>query len=345
MNLKKILGSQFPIIQAPMAGAQDHKLALAVTSAGGIGSIPCALLTLSGVKDELTQIAAKTKLPYNINFFCHKLPDLNDEKINKWDELLEPYFQELNIDRSKISPPIATRLTFNAEIMQVLAEFKPPIISFHFGLPAENYIQEIKSWGSKILSSATTVEEALWLEEHGTDVIIAQGEEAGGHRAMFLTKDLSTQLPLVDLLPKILKAVNLPVIAAGGISNKDQVKQFINLGAIAAQVGSAYLLSPETKTSKIYRSAIKNSTTQSTVITNVLTGRPARGIINRIIRELGPINQFAPDFPLPAGSLSLLKTKAEELGINDFSAIWGGVNVGQAKELPAGEITLELAKY
>jgi nitronate monooxygenase len=225
----------------------------------------------------------------------------------------------------------------------VLEEYQPAVVSFHFGLPPAHLLARRKSWRSKMFSSATTVEEALWLEAHGVDAIIAQGVEAGGHRGMFLSDDLTTQVGTFALLPQIVRAVKLPVVAAGGIADAQGVAAAMALGAVGVQVGTAYLLCPETKISAIHRAALKSEAARHTVLTNLFTGRPARGIVNYLMRELGPINSGAPAFPLATSAIAPLRAKAEAEGSGDFSPLWSGQNATGCKEVPAAQLTRELA--
>jgi nitronate monooxygenase len=216
-------------------------------------------------------------------------------------------------------------------------------VSFHFGLPSADLLERVRRWGAKILSSATTVEEARWLQAHGVDAVIAQGLEAGGHRGMFLSDDLNTQVGTFALLPQIVQAVNVPVIAAGGIADAKGVAAAMALGAAGVQVGTAYLLCPEASTSALHRAALKSGAPSFTALTNLFTGRPARGIVNRIMRELGPISAAAPAFPLATSAIAPLRASAEGRGSSDFSPLWAGQNVRGCKEVPAGVLTRELA--
>jgi nitronate monooxygenase len=198
----------------------------------------------------------------------------------------------------------------------------------------------VKKMGSKVFASATTVEEALWLEARGADVIIAQGYEAGGHRGMFLTEDLTTQPGIFALVPQIVSAVKLPVIAAGGIADSKGVAAATALGAVAVQVGTAYLLCPEATTSAVYRAALKKKDeARHTAVTNLFSGRPARGIVNRLMRELGPMNACVPQFPFAGSAVAPLRAKAEQAGDSGFSPLWCGQNASGCVELPAAELT------
>ncbi|HEY2465089.1 MAG TPA: nitronate monooxygenase [Steroidobacteraceae bacterium] len=341
MNLQDLLGIELPVVQAPMAGSQGSELAIAVCNAGGLGSLPCALLSLDGMRTELSAIRAGTDKPCNVNFFCHTPPTPDAKREAAWRERLAPYFREYGIDLNHVADA-ASRAPFSAEAADVLEPFRPAVVSFHFGLPSADLLARVKSWGSKMLSSATTVEEAVWLEQRGVDAIIAQGAEAGGHRGLFLSDDLSTQAGTFALLPQIVKAVRVPVIAAGGIANASGVAAAMALGAAGVQLGTAYLLCPEAKTSTVHRAALKSRSASHTALTNLFSGRPARGIVNRLMAELGPINDAAPAFPLAAGALAPLRKKAESAGVGDFSPLWAGQNVSGCREIAAAALTRAL---
>ncbi|MCE7988682.1 MAG: nitronate monooxygenase [Caldilinea sp. CFX5] len=342
MTLQQILGIELPIIQAPMAGVQGSTLAIAVSNAGGLGSLPCAMLSLDAIRAELTTIQAQTDKPFNVNFFCHTPPVPDAAREAAWRAALSPYYQEHGIDSTAI-PAGAGRTPFSAEAADLLAEFKPPVVSFHFGLPAPDLLARVKAWGAKVLSSATTIAEARWLEAHGVDAIIAQGVEAGGHRGIFLSEDLTTQSGTFALTPQIVQAVQVPVIAAGGIADARGVAAAMALGAAGVQVGTAYLLCPEVTISAIHRTALKSEAAGHTALTNLFTGRPARSIVNRVMRELGPLSSTLPAFPLATAAIAPLRAKAESQGSSDFSPLWAGQNVRGCKEIPAAQLTRELA--
>ena len=342
MALTKLLGTSLPLIQAPMAGVQGHALAAAVCLAGGLGSLPCATLTVDAMVQELTALRALTERPFNVNFFCHQQPEPDAAREQAWRTALQPYFAELGLDASAV-PGGPGRLPFSAEVAQALAPFRPAVVSFHFGLPAAELLAQVKSWGSVVLSSATTVEEALWLQDHGVDAIIAQGLEAGGHRGMFLSDDLTRQIDTCALLPQIVDAVRIPVIAAGGIADARGVAAAMALGAAGVQVGTAYLLSHEANTSALHRAALQSHGAAHTTLTNLFTGRPARGMLNRLMRELGPLNPVAPAFPLATNALAPLRARAEALGHTDFTPLWAGQNASASRVASAAEITQSLA--
>lgn len=342
MTLQQLLGIELPIIQAPMAGVQGSALAVAVSNAGGLGSLPCAMISLDAMRDELAEIKSKTDKPFNVNFFCHTPPGRSAEREAAWRAALSPYYKEYGIDVDTIptGPGVAH---FSSEAADVLEEFKPAVISFHFGLPSAELLARVHGWGAKVLCSATTVEEARWLEAQGVDAIIAQGLEAGGHRGMFLSDDLTTQAGTFALVPQIVQAVRLPVIAAGGIADAKGVAAALALGAAGVQIGTAYLLCPEATTSAVHRAALKSERARHTAITNLLSGRPARAIVNRVMNELGPISTTAPDFPLATAAIAPLRAKAESQGSGDFSRLWSGQNPSGCKEIPAAQLTRELA--
>lgn len=324
-----------------MAGVQGSALAIAVSNAGGLGSLPCAMLSLDAMRAELAAITVGTSRPFNVNFFCHTPPEPDAEREASWRNLLRPYYDEFGIDISAV-PSGPGRAPFSHEAVDVLNEFKPRVVSFHFGLPSEDLLQRMRDMGARVLSSATTVDEARWLEARGVDAIIAQGVEAGGHRGMFLSEDLTTQVGTLALVRQIVKAVAVPVIAAGGIADAAGVAAAMALGAAAVQVGTAYLLCPEATTSAVHRAALASDQSRHTALTNVFTGRPARGIVNRFIREIGPMSDAAPRFPLATAAVLPLRAAAESRGSGNFSPLWSGQNASGCREIPAAELTTAL---
>lgn len=342
MVLQKLFGIEIPIIQAPMAGVQDHRLCVAVSNAGGLGSLPCAMLSLDLLRGELTAIKAQTSRPFNVNFFCHTTPTHDAAREARWRATLSPYYAEFGIEANAITAGPG-RFPFSADAAEILEEFNPPVVSFHFGLPDAELIERVKSWGAKVISSATTIAEARWLEAHGADAIIAQGIEAGGHRGMFLSDDLTTQIGTFALLPQIVAAVKVPVIAAGGIADATGVASAMKLGAAGVQIGSAYMLCHEATTSAPHRAALKSTAARHTALTNIFTGRPARGIVNRVMREIGPMCATAPEFPLATSALAPLRAKAEAANSGDFSPLWSGQNASGCREISAAAMTTLLA--
>ncbi len=333
-----LLGIELPIIQAPMAGANGSAMVIAVSNAGGLGSMPAAMLSIEQLREELKTIRQHSQRPFNINYFCHQPPAPDQQHARDWKNLLEPYYRELGVDFDAPTP-VSNRAPFDAAACEVVEEFRPEVVSFHFGLPEKSLLDRVKATGAKILSSATTVEEAVWLEKQGCDAIIAMGYEAGGHRGMFLSDDLSSQVGTFALVPQIVDAVKVPVIAAGGISDARGVAAAFVLGASAVQVGTAYLFTPEAKVSRSHYKALRTAKESETAVTNIFTGRPARGILNRVMRELGPISDKAPTFPLAGGALMPLRAKDEA----DFSNLWAGQAFRLGVEMTAAELTRHLA--
>ncbi|HKU85191.1 MAG TPA: nitronate monooxygenase [Casimicrobiaceae bacterium] len=342
MDLRTLLGIALPVIQSPMAGVQGSALALAVSNAGGLGSLPCAMLDMAGLARELAAMRDGTAKPYNVNFFCHAPPQPDAEREARWRTALSPYFREFGIDPASIAPGPG-RAPFSPEAAALLEQFRPAVVSFHFGLPPEPLLSRVRAIGARVLASATTVPEARWLEGRGVDAIIAQGLEAGGHRGIFQSDDLTTQSGTLALLPQVVRAVGVPVIAAGGIADAGGMRAALALGAAGVQAGTAYLLCPEATTSAIHREALASERAQHTAVTNVFTGRPARGIVNRIVREIGPISANAPAFPLATAALAPLRAAAERRGSGDFSPLWSGQNASGCRAVPAPDVTRTLA--
>jgi nitronate monooxygenase len=339
-RLLDILKIEHPIIQAPMGFHVSPAMPVAVCGSGGLGSFPCSALTPTQLRDLVTKIRAQTTKPLNLNFFCHVTQ--RDAAVEAaWLKRLASYYSELGASPPEF--PTSTRPPFDAQTCDVVAELRPQVVSFHFGLPEKSLIDRIKAAGCVILSSATTVTEARWLEEHGVDAVIAQGVEAGGHRAMFLTNEMASQLSTLVLVPQVVDAVKVPVIAAGGIADGRGIAAALTLGASAVQAGTAYLLCPEATTSALHRAAIKSAKDRLSAVSNVLTGRPARVLVNRVVREVGPIAADVPSFPLAAVALGPLRTKAESQGSDDFTGLYAGEAAALCRELPAGELTLKLA--
>jgi len=335
-----------PIVQAPVAGAMDWILAAETAAAGALGSLPCAMLNADQIRDQMAKIRGRTRNPINLNFFCHSPPVLSNAREARWRERLAPYYRELAIDAAAPIPS-SNRTAFDALMCGVVEETKPEVVSFHFGLPEEHLLDRLKAGGFLVMSSATTAAEARWLEERGVDAVIAQGFEAGGHRGVFLTEDaaaaLACQVGTFALVPQVVDAVKVPVIAAGAVTDGRGIAAALSLGAAGVQIGTAYLWCPEAKISAPHRAALQSARDDGTAVTNLMTGRPARGIVNRLMREIGPIADVAPEFPLAAGALAPLRAKAEAQGSGDFSPMWAGQAAGLGRALPAGELTRTLA--
>jgi nitronate monooxygenase len=337
-----LFGIALPIIQAPMAGNTTPALVIAVSEAGGLGSLACAQYDLPQARAALTAVQQGTSKPINVNFFCHETPTPDPARSLRWRSELAPYYAEFGLDPEAPLPKTG-RTPFDADFCALVEEFRPAVVSFHFGLPAPDLIARVKASGAKIIASATTVAEAVWLEQHGCDAVIAMGFEAGGHRGNFLAHDMARQAGTFALVPQIADAVRVPVIAAGGIADARGIVAALALGASAVQIGTAYLFTPEAKVPEVHRAALQTAGDESTILTNVFTGRPARGILNRLIRELGPISPLAPAFPLAGSAIAPLRAKTEPDGSGDFMNLWSGQAAKLATPMPAGALTQHLA--
>ncbi len=336
-----ILPSQLPIVQAPMAGVQGAALAISVCEAGGLGSLPCAMLTPAQLRTQIAEVRSRTTAPFNVNFFCHAPPASDARAQARWLAALEPYYAEIGLDpASAASGP--GRSPFDAAMCEVVEDERPAVVSFHFGLPVEALLERVRRAGALIFSSATTVAEARWLEARGVDAIVAQGREAGGHRGMFLSTDVDAQPGLFALLPQVVDAVRTPAIAAGAIADGRGIAAAFALGAAAVQIGTAYLRTPQATTSNLHRAALARAADDSTRLTNLYTGRPARGLMTRLMRDLGPMNPIAPVFPLATGAIAPLRAAHEKAGSGDFSPLWSGEAGALAREDAAGALTHRL---
>src|SRR6202165_2897045 len=304
-RLIDLFKTEFPIVLAPMAGVMDTELVIAAAQGGALGSLPCGMLSVEKAREQVNIIRQRVSAPVNMNFFCHKAVDADPKREAGWKQRLAPYYKELGLDPA-VPVNAANRAPFDAAMCELVEELKPEVVSFHFGLPDQALLKRVKAAGCVVISSATIVKEAIWLEENGAEAIIAQGAEAGGHRGMFLTEDIAEQPGTFALVPQVVDAVKVPVIAPA-------------------------------------RSALAQALDDSTVITNVMTGRPARGVANRAMREVGPISPDAPAFPHAATALAPLKAAAEKLGKVDFTNLWAGQAVRMGREMPAAELTRALA--
>lgn len=337
----ELFGVDLPIIQAPMAGSTSPDMVIAVSNAGGLGSLPTALYSEEQLRAALDTVRAGTKKPINLNFFSHQTPAEDEAAQAAWRARLRGFYVEEGLDTDQ-PIPAAGRAPFNDAFAKVVEDHRPEVVSFHFGLPSADLVERVRRTGAKIVSSATTVAEARWLEARGVDAVIAMGFDAGGHRGNFLTHDMSQQVGTFSLVPRIVDAVSVPVIAAGGIADRRGVLAAFALGAEAVQVGTAYLLTPEAAISDVYRQALK-SADEVTAVTNVFTGRPARGIVNRLIAEVGPLSDAAPAFPTAGAAVLPLRKAAEAAGRGDFSSLWAGQAFRASRPMGSAELTRTLA--
>src|SRR5450432_3734798 len=295
-RLIDLFKTEFPIVLAPMAGIMDADLVIAAAQGGALGSLPCAMLSVEKAREQISIIRQRVSVPVNMNFFCHKAVDADPRREAGWKQRLGAYYEELGLDPAA---PVnaANRAPFDAAMCELVEELKPEVVSFHFGLPDQALLRRVKAAGCIVISSATIVREAIWLEENGADAIIAQGAEAGGHRGMFLTENIAEQPGTFALVPQVVDAVKVPVIAAGGIADGRGIAAAFALGAAGVQMGTAFLGCPEAAVPEVHRSALHGAADEDTRLTRVFTGRPARGVANRVMREVGPISPDAPAFP------------------------------------------------
>jgi nitronate monooxygenase len=340
MTMQTPWGTPLPLIQAPMAGVQDARLALAAGAAGALGSLPAAMLDAAALHRELQALQAAGR-PYNVNFFVHVPPTPDAQREAQWQSALAPYYAEFGIDACALNT-VASRRPFGPEAAEVLESFRPAVVSFHFGLPAPALLARAKSRGAFVLASATTVAEALWLQKHGADGVIAQGLEAGGHRGHFLDTDVSRQMETASLLPQVVAALDIPVVAAGGIADAEGVRAAMEQGASAVQAGTVFLLCTEATTGALHRARLRD-VTAPTALTNLFSGGLARGLLNRVMRDLGPVSPLAPPFPQAAGAIAPLRARAEAVGRDDFTPLWSGTNRSGCREAPAAEVVRALA--
>jgi nitronate monooxygenase len=338
-----LLNLELPIIQAPMAGAGGAAMAAAACEAGALGSLPCAMLSTDKMRTEIAAIRQRTNGALNMNFFCHQAVADDPARQAAWKRKLEPFYEEHGLDPGvEVSAP--ARAPFGEDACAMVEELRPAVVSFHFGLPVASLLERVRAAGAKVISSATTVKEARWLADMGCDSIIAQGVEAGGHRGMFLDDKIATQVGTMALVPQVVDAVSVPVIAAGGITDGRGIAAAFALGASAVQIGTAYLFTPEALVTDLHRAALKDAAQDQTALTNIFSGRPARGVMNRIMQEVGPMSETAPAFPTAGGALAPLKKAAEAAGKSDFTSLWSGQAAALGQELDATTLTRKLAE-
>jgi nitronate monooxygenase len=330
------LGARFPLIQAPMAGAGGVELAAAVIGAGGVGSLPCALLSAEAAMDEVAEVRARHSGPLNLNFFCHTIGPAPDE--SAWRAALAPFYVEEGVGEPETPPPL--RRPFDEAMCTLVERTRPEIVSFHFGLPEAGLLERVRATGALVIGNATNVEEARWLAGRRVDAIIAQAFEAGGHAGWFL--DAHRPVGLAALVPQVVAAVEVPVIAAGGIATPAGIAAAFALGASAVQVGTAYLATPESSISPIHRALLGTPAAADTAFTTLFSGRSARGVRNRLMRELGPESAAAPPFPYASALLAPLRAAAERQGRGDYSPLWAGQSAPLVRKTNAAALTHEL---
>lgn len=330
-----LLGITHPIIQAPMAGSTTPEIVAAVSNAGGLGSLGCARDDPASLRDRAHRIRSGTNKPYNLNFFVHDAPELDTDKADRMVERLTPYYDEYGT--AAPAQPSTMFPVFDEGIVAVLTEFAPRVVSFHYGMPDEAAVAALKEAGIVLLSSATSADEARWLEAHGADAVIAQGYEAGGHRG---TREPSTDTGLggFALIPQIVDAVTVPVIAAGGIADGRGIAAAFALGASGVQIGTAFLSTPESGINPLYRAALLRGGEMGTDLTRAVSGRMARALRNRFVREMRPHEDEALDFPYQYSLTGPLQAASARRGDDGMLAMWAGQSVALNRAMPAGDL-------
>ncbi|MFP3978496.1 NAD(P)H-dependent flavin oxidoreductase [Marinobacter sp. KMM 10035] len=333
------IGIRYPIVQAPMAGVSTPELAAAVTNAGGLGSLGIGASTTADARKMIERAHALTSGPFNVNVFCHKPARRDGVAEAAWVEYLAPLFEEAGIAPPDTLGESYTSFIEDDEALAMLLELKPAVVSFHFGIPSPERIASMKEAGIFTMATATCLDEAATIEAAGIDAIVAQGFEAGGHRGMFKPEATDQCLSTFVLVRLLTQKTKLPVIAAGGVMDGFGVKAAIEAGAAAVQLGTAFVLCPESSANKAYREALKSEKAAETRLTKVLSGRPARGIVNRLI-SFGEASESPPmaDYPVAYDAAKRLNAAASKLGNHEFAAQWAGQGAPMARELPADEL-------
>lgn len=334
-----------PIIQAPMAGVATPELAAAVSNAGALGSLGIGASTVAQARQMIEQTQALTERPFNVNVFCHAPAVRDAEREQAWLKHLQPLFAEFAAE-----PPVALEEIYKSfaaddELFELLLDTRPAVVSFHFGLPSAAQLQALKQAGIYTLASATNLHEALQIQQLGFDAIVAQGIEAGGHRGMFDPEAVDERLSTSVLVRLLVKHIDLPIIAAGGIMDGQGIRSALDLGAAAAQLGTAFILCPESAANQGYRANLKSSRAGVTRLTATLSGRPARGIVNRFIEHAEQPGAVPPAaYPVAYDANKQLNAAAAKTGNHEFAAHWAGQGAPLARELPAAQLVAVLVQ-
>ncbi|MDX1512234.1 MAG: DUF561 domain-containing protein [Gammaproteobacteria bacterium] len=342
-RVKNLLGVEHPVVQAPMASASTPALVAAVSNAGGLGSFGAAATPPERLRAIVSEIRRLTDRPFNVNLFAPGVEQASasDAQTQRMRDILLPYYDQLGVAcPNDVAAPIGP---FD-EQFEVLLEERVPVFSFHFGPPPEDAIRRMKAAGSAVMASATNLAEALELEAAGVDIIIAQGSEAGGHRGTYAMPLEQSLIGTTALVPLIADAVEVPVIAAGGVMDGRGIRAVMALGASGVQMGTAFLGCPENEIPDAYRRAVLSARGDMTAITRVFSGRPARAIQNRFMEEMAHQDGFLLPFPLQMAYVGPLRKAGAERSNPDFISMWAGQGVGLARALPAGELLACLVK-
>lgn len=337
------LGIRHPIIQAPMAGTATPELAAAVSNAGGLGSLGLGSTGVDAARAAIRQTKTLTAAPFNVNFFCHRTASSDPGREKVWLSYLAPLFREFDATPPQSLHDPDPSFNDNPAMLAMLVEERPAVISFHFGLPDTQAITQLKQAGSILMATATTLDEARAIEAAGLDFIVAQGVEAGGHRGMFDPHDGDAGLTTLSLVPLLAQSTSLPVIAAGGIMNGTGVRAVMRLGACAAQMGTAFILCPESAAPQAHRDALASDRALHTRISAAISGRPARGIVNRMHTDVDTRGRpILPDYPICYVATRALQRAASEHGCHDFASHWAGQGAPFARAMPAADLVKTL---
>lgn len=338
------LGIRLPIIQAPMAGTSTPELAAAVSNAGGMGSVGLAAATNEQAHSAIKRCKALTDAPFNVNFFCHRTPVADATVESEWIKYLRPLFDETGVQAPATLNASYISFNDNPAMLDIVLEERPPVVSFHFGIPKASDIEQLKAAGITLMATATTLPEARAIEAAGLDMIVAQGVEAGGHRGVFDPRHPDLGLTTLALTRLLATQVGLPVIAAGGIMDGCGIRAVLELGASAAMMGTAFILCPESAANEAYRRALSSDKAQHTRITAVASGRPARGIVNDLHTRIDiPGRPAIPDFPICYAAIKALQKAAQAQGNAGYGSHWAGQGAPLARTMPAAELVNVLA--
>lgn len=340
-RLTEILDIDYPIIQAPMAGVSTPELAVAVANAGGLGSLAVGTMTAEQADSVLAKLKTMTNRPINVNVFTHETPKRDAALEAAWLESLHPYFAEFDAEPPTGLSEIYTSFNDDPDMLDMLVKQRPAAVSFHFGLPTVSALNAIKAAGILTLCSATTVAEARKVEAAGIDIVVAQGFEAGGHRGTF-SADHDAAIGTFALVPQVRAAVSIPVVAAGGIGTGAGIAAAVTLGADGVQIGTAFISTPESAAGQAHHDLLVGSEGHATEITEVLSGRGARGIVNRLMADMRGREAEVPAYPVAYDAGKALAGAAKAKGNNDFAALWGGQAAPLNRQIPAAELIVML---
>ncbi|SDV46020.1 NAD(P)H-dependent flavin oxidoreductase [Chitinasiproducens palmae] len=336
VRLTQLLGITQPIIQAPMAGVSTPALASAVSAAGGLGSLGLGASSASAAETAIRQVRALTDRPFNVNLFCHRRARADAAREAAWLAALAPHFALYGSTApARLQSPYTSFLD-DAAMLDVLIEARVPVVSFHFGLPSSDAIAALKSAGSVTMACATTADEARSIEAAGIDIVVAQGIEAGGHRGVF-DADHDLELGTLALVRQVVRAVSVPVVAAGGIMDGAGIAAALSLGAEGVQLGTAFVACDESGASDAYRAALLSEAARLTRVIRTISGRPARGIVNRMHTDLPPAD-LAPDYPIAYDAAKALSAAATAAGDDAFGVFWAGQGAPLARAMPAATL-------